>query len=112
MAISHFAHNGYHVALPIADIQRYDLIVEKEGVLQRVEVKSTRFKQKKGYYLVGLKTNGGNQTGAHKIKPISKNDCDIVFIYCEDGTSYLIPIEIVDGRSVQTLSPKYDPYKL
>ena len=38
MAIAYFSTNGYTVSIPLNDIQDDDLIVEKENLLQRVQV--------------------------------------------------------------------------
>ena len=40
MAIAYFSTNGYTVSIPLNDTQDYDLIVEKNGILQRVQVKA------------------------------------------------------------------------
>jgi hypothetical protein len=36
LAIAYFGTNGYTVSLPINDTQWYDLIVEKNGIIQTV----------------------------------------------------------------------------
>ena len=41
LAIAYFGSNGYTVCLPINDTQWYDLIVEKDGVIQTVQCKFT-----------------------------------------------------------------------
>ena len=38
-AINYFMSNGYEVCLPIGDKRPYDLVVELEGVLYRVQIK-------------------------------------------------------------------------
>ena len=43
MAIAYFSTNGYTVSIPLNDTQDYDLIVEKNGILQRVQVKATGY---------------------------------------------------------------------
>lgn len=39
-AIAYFCSNGYTVSIPISDSQPYDLVIEKSGILQRVQVKT------------------------------------------------------------------------
>ena len=39
VAISYFIVSGYEVSLPIGDKRDYDLIIEKNGELSRVQVK-------------------------------------------------------------------------
>ena len=47
MAIAYFSTNGYVVSIPLNDTQDYDLIIEKDGKLKTVQVKSTGCKTKK-----------------------------------------------------------------
>lgn len=112
-AIAYFTEKGYVVSIPISEVQRYDLVVEMNGELKRVEVKSTGYKRSSGSYQVQLATYGGVKTGKSTIKAISRVDCDLVFICVEDGTLYLFPIEVLDGIKTNfTLSSKYNLYKV
>ena len=54
MAIAYFSTNGYTVSIPLNDTQDYDLIVEKDNKLERVQVKSTGCIDKGGIYQVAL----------------------------------------------------------
>ena len=40
-AIAYFTKNGYGVALPLTDSEDWDLIASKDGMLQKVQVKSS-----------------------------------------------------------------------
>lgn len=42
MAIAYFGSNGYVVSVPLNDTQDYDLVVDKDGKLQKVQVKGTK----------------------------------------------------------------------
>ncbi len=44
MAIAYFTSQGYTVSIPLNDTQDYDLIIEKNNILQTVQVKSSRCK--------------------------------------------------------------------
>jgi hypothetical protein len=66
MAIAYFSTNGYTVSIPLNDTQDYDLIVEKNGILQRVQVKATGCIGKGGNYQVALKSCGGTKGKTHK----------------------------------------------
>ena len=113
-AISHFASNGYSISLPIADSQRYDLIVDN-GTLLRVECKTSSYQKLRGntaYYNVALKTSGGNRSWNKKPVPINADDCDLLFVHCLGGPNYLIPTASVNGRGTLQLSPKWDRYKI
>ena len=42
MAINYFTYQGYTVSLPLNDTQWYDLVIEKDGILQTVQCKATQ----------------------------------------------------------------------
>ena len=39
IAIAYYSSNGYTVSIPLNDTQDYDLIVDKDNVLKKVQVK-------------------------------------------------------------------------
>jgi len=61
IAIAYYSSNGYTVSIPLNDTQDYDLIVDKDNVLKKVQVKSTSCKTKYGNYQVALKSCGRNK---------------------------------------------------
>ena len=109
-AIAHFTKLHYIVSLPLNDSQKYDLIIEMFGKLQKVQVKYTGQKRK-GKRVVTLKTSGGNKS-RNVYKPFDPNDSDELFIYCEDGTKYLIPSPIIKATSELTLGEEKNLYKI
>ena len=76
-AILHYTRLGYAVLIPVSDVSRYDLVIDVDGVLERVEVKSTSSKN----HEFSLRTSGGNQSWSGEVKRISCADCDRVFLY-------------------------------
>ena len=74
-AIARYSAKGYAVFVPVADVSRYDLIVDTGERLLRVEVKTTT--QLNGE--VSLRTMGGNTSWNGIVKRISGDDCDVVF---------------------------------
>lgn len=76
-AISFYTKLGYAVFTPISDTSRFDLIVEKEGILFRIEVKSCS--RENGQF--ELATKGGNQSWSGEVKRITSSNCDKVFLY-------------------------------
>ena len=66
MAIAYFSTNGYTVSIPLNDTQDYDLIIEKNSLLQTVQVKATGCKTKYGVYQVALKSCGGTKGETYK----------------------------------------------
>ena len=61
-AIAYFMSNGYEVCLPIGDKKPYDLVVELDGMLHRVQVKYAGFYTKEKRYKAALRTMGGNRS--------------------------------------------------
>lgn len=92
IAIAYFVVNEYTVSIPLTDSQPYDLIVEdKNGKLSRIQVKTTSFKGKSGYYFVSLTIKGGNRTSKGKIKEFDPTEVDYIFIVTDTEEKYLIP---------------------
>lgn len=95
-AIAHYSAKGYAVFVPIADIKRYDLIVDTGTELLRVEVKTTT--NDRGQ--VKLLTCGGNQSWNGVSKKLSSDDCDLVFaINLNTGAIREFPSSELHGRS-------------
>ena len=68
-AISYFTRIGTVVALPLNDSQPYDLIVEIDGELKKVQVKTSTSDS------IALRTMGGNQS-YHTAKLFEHTSCD------------------------------------
>lgn len=109
-AIGYFVTKGYTVSVPLTDSQSYDLIVD-DGVLNRVQVKTTSFKIRNSFY-VSLSVKGGNRSGAGKIKDFDKEKVEAVFILTSDGERYYIPTTAIIAKNSITLNGKYDIYKV
>ncbi len=115
-AIAYFTHKGYGVSIPLTDSQDYDLIVDIDDTLNRVQVKTTYFARpnSKGQleYYVSLSTKGGNKS-RQTIKYFDPNRVEILYIVTHGGDHYCIPMK--DGFSAKStlrLSSKYDRYKV
>lgn len=89
LAIAYFGSNGYTVSIPLNDTQDYDLIVEKENILYRIQIKATKHKKKTDNYIVTLKSAGGTKGIIYK--RVIETNIDFLFVLCEDHTMYLIP---------------------
>ena len=110
-AINYFSRNIVPVSIPLNDSQRYDLIVDMNG-LKRVEVKTCSY-LRNGSYQVMVGSSGGNMTNMGKTKKISKEDCDLLFVHnIKTQENYLIPIEIVNNKKIIILNDKLNKYKL
>lgn len=102
-AIAYFTKQEYIINLPLNDSQKYDLVIEKDGVFKTVQVKYTSEKSKNGKSYIGtLKTTSG--TSRQKIYSITDTKIDLLFCYCENGEKYLIPIDKITNSNAITLS--------
>jgi PD-(D/E)XK endonuclease len=108
-AIAYFTSLNFIVSVPLTDSQKYDLIVD-DGKLWRVQVKTSRYRQYKAF-LVQLKQSGGTRKAATSTR-FDPKSCDLVFVYCSDGSRYLIPSAAVTTTTTLSLGPKYQEYRL
>lgn len=110
IAIAYYSSNGYTVSIPLNDTQDYDLIVDKEDVLKKVQVKSTSCKTKYGNYQVALKSCGG--TKGKTYKTLIDTNVDELFILIENFDMYILPIEEIKNKSTLNICEKYNKYKV
>lgn len=82
IAIAYYSSNGYTVSIPLNDTQDYDLIVDKDNILKKVQVKSTACKTKYGNYQVALKSCGGTKGKIYKT--VIETNVDEVFVLLEN----------------------------
>lgn len=78
IAIAYYSANGYTVSIPLNDTQDYDLIVDKDNNLRKVQVKATSCKTKYDKYQVALKSCGG--TKGETYKTVIDTNIDDIFI--------------------------------
>lgn len=110
IAIAYYSSNGYTVSIPLNDTQDYDLVVDKDNVLKKVQVKSTACKTKYGNYQVALKSCGG--TKGKTYKTVIETKIDEIFILTEDLRMYILPISEIKNKSTLTICEKYDQYRV
>lgn len=108
-AISYFTRKGYTVSIPLTDSQAYDLLVD-DGVVKKVQVKTSTSRSSSGSYEVGLRTLGGNQS-FHTIKKFDAAAVDLLFIVTEER-KYLIPSDRVQGKSSITVGRYYEEFEI
>ena len=109
-AIAYFTRFGCTVALPLTDSQDYDLIVEMQGELKKVQVK-TGTKYNGNVPLIYCATSGGNKSGTGKVKTIQEQGWD--FLYCHhltENVSYLIPKDKITTKDQLCLGKKYKEF--
>lgn len=108
-AIYYLTKNGYTVCLPLSDSQSYDLVVDINGILSKVQVKTTTHKRF-GKYQVSLKTTGGNRSGTGKTKKLDAENLDFLFILTNENVNYFIPISELGGVSNISLCERYSRF--
>lgn len=97
-AVFYYASLGYTVSKPLNHSTYYDLIVDVDGVLKKVECKSSRYKANEKSYQVSLATCGGNQSWNKIVKKIDSTKVDEIFILDDDGNYYIFPSKEVHNK--------------
>ena len=111
-AIEYFTSHNITVALPLNDTQKYDLIADFNGKLQRVQVKTSRYSRNGGVsYEVLLKNCGGTSKGS-KIRPFDNTTCDYVFVVLGNDKMYLIPAGEITAKNTIAVGNRYSDYEV
>ncbi len=108
MAIAYFSSNGYVVSIPLNDTQDYDLVIEKDGKLAKVQVKATVCKTKNNIYQLSLKSCGG--TKGKEYKTLINTNIDYLFILNADLKMYVIPKNEIKNKSTINLGEKMNRF--
>lgn len=111
VAIAYFTQKKHRVSIPLNDTQAYDLIVDINGALKKVQVKYAGHKDHENY-AVRLTTYGRkNKEGVPYKKYLKHGDMQLLFVLTELGDRYLIPSAVITTEYVW-LGDKYEEYKL
>ncbi len=111
-AISHYLATGYEVCLPIGDKRHYDLLIERDGCVSRVQVKYAGLYPSRKVCRAALRITGGNQSFGYA-KKYADDAFDVLFVYTAKGQQYSIPWkEIVPRNEISVEHPKYQRYLL
>ena len=109
-AIAYFCSEGMPVSVPLTDSQDYDLVVEFEDDLKKVQVKTSNRKHKgEKNYSVELRTKGGNKS-REKAKLATEMAYDFLFVTNGDRKHYLIPKSKMTTATTITLGKKYEEF--
>jgi hypothetical protein len=102
---------GYEVLLPVGDRRPYDLVVDTEEGLSKVQCKFAGF-GRDGKYRAYLRITGGNQS-FHTAKKYTDDAFDLLYVYTEDGRHFLFDWKDVTCRNTLNVdSPKYRQFLL
>ena len=110
-AIEYFTSLQYPVSIPLNDTQKYDLIVDMNGELKKISVKTSRNKTQYETYAVNLRNCGG-ASGKGKIRPFDNASCDYIFILTGNDKLYLIPANIINSTNTINVGKKYTEYEV
>lgn len=110
-AIAHFTNNGITVLIPISDCDKYDIVIDQNGKLKRIQCKYSNDNEPSGAFIIDLRTFGGYRKKTYHTKYI-KEDFDYLFAYCSNGEKYLIPSEKIIGKAHLAVGKKrWNEYK-
>lgn len=111
-AMEWLASKGAHIYVPVGHSPDVDLIAEIEGVVLRVEVKTTTHRRNDRWSVL-ISTRGGNQSWTGLVKYFDRSRCDYLFVHVGDGRRWFIPTGALDGRSGLMLGgPKYAQFEV
>ncbi len=103
---------GAHVSIPFGHSPHYDLIADFDGRLARVQVKTSRCRQKQRWS-VAVCTRGGNRSWNGLVKRLDADRIDYLFVLVGDGRQWFIPASRVDGGNAICLGgPKYREFEV
>jgi len=92
-----FVRKGYNVFMPTTEDGPIDLVIHKENLFKKIQVKST--KRKNGVLLIKLRS-----TNNWSNKKYTKSDVDIIAAYdYEHKIGYLLDIKNFEGMSEVSL---------
>ena len=110
-AIAYFTMKGYDVALPLTDSADWDLIAEIDGVLKRVQIKTSSQISESGVMMFNANVNGGNRTSSSK-KLIPEQQWDLIFLHhLVTGKQALIPKQALTTKGQINLGSSQCKYK-
>ena len=111
-AIEYFVSNGYTVSIPLNDTQNCDLVVEIDGKLNKISVKTSRQTNNGISYSVQLRNTGGNKGGEVRQIPFDNAFCDYLFIYTANEKTYLIPAKEISAKNCICIGVKYSEFEV
>lgn len=111
-AISYFTELGYNVAIPLTDSADWDLIVEIDKVLKKVQVKTSIQISEYNVEMFSLAVLGGNRSWKNTVKSPIDQDWDLIFLYhLKTKRMALIPKEeIKNNYRTINLGKKYEKF--
>ena len=110
-AIAYFSMKGCEIALPLTDSTDWDLIIEDDNGLKRVQVKTSYQISAAETEIFDIRVKGGNKSGNTKTKMIDTQEWDLLFLHhLTTGRQAVIPKEVITSKGQINLSEKYADY--
>ena len=92
-AVAELVKRGYAVSTPVSDHCPYDLVLDREGELQRVQVKHALFGEERNELRCSLKRSNPNASGTND-SYYTEDEIDAYLLYCRKNDSlYWIDFE-------------------
>ena len=99
--IKAFIDLGYHCSIPYGDCARYDVVVDIDNILYRIQCKTSRWStdtaKEKVAFEISTRTTTTNTKQTTR-KTYSEEEVDF-FYTCFEGKSYLVPIAEIAGKT-------------
>lgn len=100
---------GGIVSLPIVDNQPYDLVVDFDSRLFKVQVKTTQYKRGSDDFIVQIGRIRSNKK-INKVFRYNAADFDLLSVVTSDRKLYLIPSAAIAFSRSFTLNPDWNKY--
>jgi PD-(D/E)XK endonuclease len=116
-ATAWFMERGYTVCVPV-EPTLYDLVVDSDEGLVRVQVKSTISRDRNGRWVVRIHRMAYDSSAKHTSSGArarcvyAPGEIDFFFIVTAAGDNYLIPLAVTKGAAALTLDSKYAAFKV
>lgn len=110
-AIAYFTKIGHTVLIPLTDSQEYDLVIDIDTFLYKVQVKYTSHKKPSGNYEIPLRSISG--TSRKVYKTVSESNIDYLFCVTDENDCYLLPIIDIINKNTITITEEFkNKYKV
>jgi hypothetical protein len=115
-AIEWFSRLRAAIFIPFGHSPDFDLVVELEGRLLRIQVKTSTCKEARldGHrWNVALATSGGNQSWSGVTKIFDASRFDFLFVLVGDGRRWLLPADVIEATHGLNLGgAKYSEFEI